>query len=198
MRTNNINRDAALIGVSSPKQVTLLVLAALNAGKISRAVDQFDEHFKFTDHALGLEFVEVMAQNQPGLPVEVGSRATGFCRRAPGRWYKGRFFPLRDIRRAAGREVVAPIETTTGGVLLEVWTTIGGLSTEEMFGTAKLRSTGSAAIALLNYPYNTIDGRRTVRAGRDEMGSSVEGLKLRRMRIRNDISFNRSTEERTE
>jgi SnoaL-like domain len=58
MRTNNINRDAALIGVSSPKQVTLLVLAALNAGKISRAVDQFDEHFKFTDHALGLEFVD--------------------------------------------------------------------------------------------------------------------------------------------
>jgi hypothetical protein len=32
----------------------------------------------------------------------------------------------------------------------------------------------------------------------DEMGSSVEGLKLRRMRIRNEISFNRSTEERTE
>jgi hypothetical protein len=92
MRTNNINRDAALIGVSSPKQVTLSVLAALNAGKISRAVNQFDEHFKFTDHALGLEFVEVMAQNQPGLPAEVRSRATGFCRRAPGRWYKGRFF----------------------------------------------------------------------------------------------------------
>jgi ketosteroid isomerase-like protein len=58
MRTNNINRDAALIGVSSPKQVTLSVLAALNAGKISRAVNQFDEHFKFTDHALGLEFVD--------------------------------------------------------------------------------------------------------------------------------------------
>jgi hypothetical protein len=30
------------------------------------------------------------------------------------------------------------------------------------------------------------------------MESSVEGLKLRRMRIRNEISFNRSTEERTE
>jgi SnoaL-like domain len=38
--------------------VTLSVLAALNAGKISRAGDQFDEHFKFTDHALGLEFVD--------------------------------------------------------------------------------------------------------------------------------------------
>jgi hypothetical protein len=97
MRTNNINRDAALIGVSSPKQVTLLALAALNAGKISRAVDQFDEHFKFTDHALGLEFVEVMAQNQPGLPAEDRSRATGFCRRAPGRWYKGRFFRYKTF-----------------------------------------------------------------------------------------------------
>ena len=30
------------------------------------------------------------------------------------------------------------------------------------------------------------------------MGSSVEGLKLRRMRIQNEISFNRSREERTE
>jgi hypothetical protein len=27
-----------------------------------------------------------------------------------------------------------------------------------------------------------------------EMGSSVEGLKLRRMRVRNEISFSRSTE----
>ena len=30
------------------------------------------------------------------------------------------------------------------------------------------------------------------------MGPSVEGLKLRRMRIRNEISFNRSTEGRRE
>jgi hypothetical protein len=34
----------------------------------------------------------------------------------------------------------------------------------------------------------------TVQAGRDEMGSLVEGLKLRRMRVRNEISFNRNTE----
>jgi hypothetical protein len=33
---------------------------------------------------------------------------------------------------------------------------------------------------------------------RDEMGSSVEGLKLRRMRVRNEISFSRSTEGGTE
>ncbi len=30
------------------------------------------------------------------------------------------------------------------------------------------------------------------------MGVSVEGLKLRRMRVRNEISFNRSTEGGTE
>jgi len=37
-----------------------------------------------------------------------------------------------------------------------------------------------------------------LRVGRYEMGSSVEGLKLRRMRVRNDISFRRSTEAGTE
>jgi hypothetical protein len=40
--------------------------------------------------------------------------------------------------------------------------------------------------------------RKTVQAGRDEMGSSVEGLKLRRMRVRNEISLNRSTEGGTD
>jgi steroid delta-isomerase-like uncharacterized protein len=34
------------------------VLAALNEGKISEAVDQFDERFTFTDHALDLEFTD--------------------------------------------------------------------------------------------------------------------------------------------
>jgi steroid delta-isomerase-like uncharacterized protein len=42
------------------KGTTILqsVLAALNEGKISQAVDQFDEHFTFTDHALDLEFTD--------------------------------------------------------------------------------------------------------------------------------------------
>jgi steroid delta-isomerase-like uncharacterized protein len=34
------------------------VLAALNEGKISKAVDGFDEHFTFTDHALDLDFTD--------------------------------------------------------------------------------------------------------------------------------------------
>jgi hypothetical protein len=41
-------------------------------------------------------------------------------------------------------------------------------------------------------------GRRTARGGRDEMGSSVEGLKLRRMRVRNEISLNYRMEGGTE
>ena len=84
------------------------------------------------------------------------------------------------------------------GVLLKVWTNIGGTSTEEMFGTAKLRSPRNAAIALLNLlsQHDRVSNNGSGR--RDEMGSSVEGLKLRRMRIRNEISFNRSTEGRTE
>jgi SnoaL-like domain len=34
------------------------VLAALNEGRISEAVDQFDERFTFADHALDLEFTD--------------------------------------------------------------------------------------------------------------------------------------------
>jgi hypothetical protein len=41
---------------------------------------------------------------------------------------------------------------------------------------------------------NTPVGECFAWGGRIEMGSSVEGLKLRRMRVRNEISFSRSTE----
>jgi hypothetical protein len=34
------------------------VLAALNEGKFSKAVDQFEDPFKFTDHTLGLKFLD--------------------------------------------------------------------------------------------------------------------------------------------
>jgi hypothetical protein len=58
MSTININPHAASIRVSPSKRALLSVLAALNEGKFSKAVDQFDDHFKFTDHALGLEFID--------------------------------------------------------------------------------------------------------------------------------------------
>jgi steroid delta-isomerase-like uncharacterized protein len=50
--------SSALIGVSAPKRIVQSVLTALNEGKISEAVDQFDDHFTFNDHALDLEFTD--------------------------------------------------------------------------------------------------------------------------------------------
>ena len=58
MHTTDMNPDTASIGVSAPKRILQSVLAALNEGKISKAVDQFDDHFTFTDHALDLEFTD--------------------------------------------------------------------------------------------------------------------------------------------
>src|SRR5215475_6965619 len=54
----NMNKVTGLIGVSAPKRVLQSVLAALKEGKISQAVDQFDDHFTFTDHALDLKFTD--------------------------------------------------------------------------------------------------------------------------------------------
>ena len=44
--------------MSVPKRILQSVLAALNEGKISDAVDHFDDRFTFTDHALDLEFTD--------------------------------------------------------------------------------------------------------------------------------------------
>ena len=56
MNITNVNPTIAWIGVSAPKRILQSALAALNEGKISEAVDQFDDDFTFTDHALDLEF----------------------------------------------------------------------------------------------------------------------------------------------
>jgi len=53
-----MNPDTASIGVSAPKRILQSVLAALNEGKIAKAVDQFDDRFGFSDHALDLEFTD--------------------------------------------------------------------------------------------------------------------------------------------
>ena len=47
-------------GLAQEREGTILqsVLAALNEGKISQAVDRFDDDFTFTDHALDLEFTD--------------------------------------------------------------------------------------------------------------------------------------------
>lgn len=58
MTTTDMDTDIARVGVSAPKRILQSVLAALNEVKISKAVDQFDDHFTFTDHALDLEFTD--------------------------------------------------------------------------------------------------------------------------------------------
>jgi steroid delta-isomerase-like uncharacterized protein len=58
MSTNSLNSGTALTGVNSPKRAAQSVLAALNAGKISEALDQFNDQFAYIDYALGLEFVD--------------------------------------------------------------------------------------------------------------------------------------------
>jgi len=54
----SIKSDTAVTAVSNPKYILQSVLTALSHGKISEAVDQFDDHFTFNDHALGLEFTD--------------------------------------------------------------------------------------------------------------------------------------------
>src|SRR5262252_2425504 len=58
MHTTDMNPDTASIGVSAPKRILQSALATLNEGRIAEAVDQFDDDFTFTDHALDLEFTE--------------------------------------------------------------------------------------------------------------------------------------------
>ena len=53
-----IKSDPAVTAVSNPKYILQSVLTALSHGKISEAVDQFDDDFTFNDQALGLEFTD--------------------------------------------------------------------------------------------------------------------------------------------
>src|SRR5262245_9200977 len=57
MRTS-MKPITALNAVSASKPILQSVLDALNEGRISEAVAQFDDHFTFTDHALDLEFTD--------------------------------------------------------------------------------------------------------------------------------------------
>lgn len=51
-------KKAIWTGVTHPQYLVRAVLAALSQGRISEALDQFDENFTFYDRALGLEFVD--------------------------------------------------------------------------------------------------------------------------------------------
>jgi len=54
----SIKSDTAVTAVSNPTYILQSVLTALSHGKISEAVDQFDDDFTFNDQALGLEFTD--------------------------------------------------------------------------------------------------------------------------------------------
>ena len=54
----SIKPDTTVTAVSNPKYILQSVFTALSHGKISEAVDQFDDDFTFNDQALGLEFTD--------------------------------------------------------------------------------------------------------------------------------------------
>src|SRR5215469_16568818 len=54
----SIKSDTAVTAVRNPKYILQSVLTALSHGKISEAVDEFDDDFTFNDQALGLEFTD--------------------------------------------------------------------------------------------------------------------------------------------
>jgi SnoaL-like domain len=56
--STSFNPNIALKGISTPQRILQSALAALSEGRISEVLDQFDEHFTFTDHALALEFTD--------------------------------------------------------------------------------------------------------------------------------------------
>jgi hypothetical protein len=56
--STSIKSETVLTAVSAPLHILQSVLTALSNGEIFEAVDNFDEHFTFSDHALGLEFAD--------------------------------------------------------------------------------------------------------------------------------------------
>lgn len=58
MNTNVIDLVAPSLGLETNEQILRDVLTALNEGRISDAVERFDDRFCFNDHALDLEFTE--------------------------------------------------------------------------------------------------------------------------------------------
>ena len=57
MRTN-IDPGNTLTGVGAPHRILQSLMVALSEGESSEIVDRLDDDFKFTDHALGLEFTD--------------------------------------------------------------------------------------------------------------------------------------------
>ena len=58
MIATSTEQENGLSTVGAPQRILQSVLEALNQGKISQAVDQFDDDLTFNDHALGLDFTD--------------------------------------------------------------------------------------------------------------------------------------------
>src|SRR4029077_9352103 len=56
MNTHSTVLDNALAEATTSDRILQIALAAWRQGNFVEVVDQFDEQFTFTDHALGLEF----------------------------------------------------------------------------------------------------------------------------------------------
>lgn len=55
---SDISSDTSSVGLDASERTLRFVLAALSEGRFSEAVNRFDDHFTFIDHALGLEFTD--------------------------------------------------------------------------------------------------------------------------------------------
>ncbi len=82
MMSTSLSPNTASTGISTPQRTLQSALSALGEGRISEVLDQFDDHFTFTDHALGLEFtdkgrmIEFFQKSRelfPDTVIEVGS-----------------------------------------------------------------------------------------------------------------------------
>jgi len=56
MNTHSTVLDSVSAGATSSDRILQIALAAWREGNLVAAVDQFNDQFTFTDHALGLEF----------------------------------------------------------------------------------------------------------------------------------------------
>jgi hypothetical protein len=57
MNTHSSVLDNASAEATTPDRILQIALAAWRQGNFVEVVDQFNDQFTFTDHALGLEFV---------------------------------------------------------------------------------------------------------------------------------------------
>ena len=55
---SDISSDTLSVELDASERTLRFVLAALSEGRFSEAVNRFDDHFTFIDHALGLEFTD--------------------------------------------------------------------------------------------------------------------------------------------